>query len=299
MTLRGKILFATLALIWGIPYLLIKVALGALTPASLVFLRTALGALLLLPFVLQRGNLRPLVSRWRPLLAYTVVELAIPWVLLSDAERRVSSSMAGLMVATVPLAGALLSRFTGDREHLGVLELAGLVLGFTGVAVLLGFGLGSGDARTMAQMLIVILGYALGPWIIARFLSDLPVLEVVTASLAFCALVFAPIGIHQLPHRMPPLPILGSVAALGVLCTAVAFIAFFNLIAEVGSTRATVVTFLNPAVAVLAGVLLLGEPFTASTAAGFALILGGAWLATGRGRGLGRLSERLVAFTQD
>jgi drug/metabolite transporter (DMT)-like permease len=284
MTKRGKILFVALALIWGIPYLLIKVAMGGLTPASLVFLRTALGAVLLLPFVLARGNLRVLASRWRPLLLFTVAELAIPWVLLFDVERRVTSSLAGLMVASVPLVGALLSRFTGGRDRLGGLEIGGLVMGFAGVVILLGFNLGIGDPWAIVEMLLVVVGYAVGPMVIARRLSDLPVLEVVTASLVLCALAYAPIGILQLPDRMPSSAILGSVIGLGVLCTAVAFVVFFKLIAEVGPTRATVVAYLNPAVAVIAGVLLLDEPFTASTALGFMLILAGAWLATGRVR---------------
>lgn len=282
MTKRGKILFVALALIWGIPYLLIKVALDGLTPASLVFLRTALGAVLLLPFVLARGNLRALASRWRPLLLYTVAELAIPWVLLSDVERRVDSSLAGLMVASVPLVGALLSRLTGGRDRLTALEAGGLALGFVGVVILLGFNLGTGDPWAIVEMLLVVVGYAVGPMVIARRLSDLPVLEVVTASLALCALIYAPLGILQLPDRLPSPAVLGSLAGLGVLCTAVAFVAFFQLIAEVGPTRATVVAYLNPAVAVLAGVLLLGEPFTTATALGFVLILAGAWFATGR-----------------
>jgi drug/metabolite transporter (DMT)-like permease len=284
MTSSGKFLFVALALIWGIPYLLIKVAMGELTPASLVFLRTALGAVLLLPFVLGRGNLRALVARWRPLLLYTVAELGIPWVLLSDVERRVDSSLAGLMVASVPLVGALLSRLSGGRDRLSGLEVGGLALGFTGVVILLGFNLGAGDPWAILEMLLVVVGYAVGPMVIARRLSDLPVLEVVAASLVICAVAYAPLGIHQLPVHLPSPAVIGSVLGLGALCTAVAFVAFFKLIAEVGPTRATVVTYLNPAVAVLAGVLLLGEPFTVTTALGFVLILAGAWFTTGRGK---------------
>lgn len=282
MTNRGKLLFAALALIWGIPYLLIKVAMGELAPASLVFLRTGLGALLLLPLVLARGHLRSLLPRWKPLVLYTVVELAVPWVLLSDAERRVTSSLAGLLVATVPLVGALLARLTGGRERLGAPAIAGLFAGLAGVGVLLGFDLGSGSGWAIAEILVVVVGYAAGPIVIARQLSDLPVLEVVAASLGLCALAYAPIGILQLPDHLPSPQVVGSVLALGAVCTALAFVVFFKLIAEIGATRATVVTYLNPAVAVLAGGLFLGEPFTPATGLGFSLILGGAWLATGR-----------------
>ena len=284
MTRRGWLLFAGLGVIWGIPYLLIKVAVRELTPASLVFLRTAIGAGLLLPVVLVRGNLRALLPRWRAVVLFTVIELAIPWVLLSDAERRLTSSLAGLLVASVPLVGALLARLGGDHEPLGGRRLAGLAVGLGGVVALLGLDVGGGDALTLAEMAVVVLGYALGPLVISRRLSDLPALDVVAASLGLCALAYAPVGIAQLPHNLPALPVVGAVVALGVLCTALAFLLFFRLIAEIGPVRATVITYVNPAVAVAAGVALLGEPLTLGTATGFVLILAGSWLATGAAR---------------
>lgn len=281
MTRRGWILFIALSVIWGIPYLLIKVAVRDLTPATLVFLRTALGAALLLPVVIARGDLRALLPRWRPLLLFTVVEMAIPWVLLSDAERRVTSSLAGLLVASVPLVGALLSRLAGGHEPLGGRRLAGLAVGLAGVAALLGLDVGGGNAFTIAEMAVVVVGYAVGPLIVSRRLSGLPTLDVVAASLVINAVLYAPVGIAQLPSAMPGLPVIGAVVGLGVLCTALAFVLFFQLIAEVGPVRATVITYLNPAVAVAAGVVLLGEPLTPGTLTGFVLILGGSWLATG------------------
>jgi drug/metabolite transporter (DMT)-like permease len=280
VTRRGWWLFVGLSLIWGIPYLLIKVAVSELTPASLVFLRTAIGAGLLLPVAIARGNLRALVPRWRPVVLFTVVELAVPWFLLSDAERRVSSSLAGLVVASVPLVGALLSRLSGGHEALGGRRLAGLAVGLGGVVALLGLDIGSGDVIAVAELALVVVGYALGPLVISRGLSGLPSLDVVAASLGLCALLYAPMGIAQLPAALPALPVTAAVIALGVLCTAVAFLLFFRLIAEVGPVRATVVTYVNPAVAVVAGVALLGEPLTAGTMAGFVLILAGSWLAT-------------------
>jgi drug/metabolite transporter (DMT)-like permease len=274
-------LFIALGVIWGIPYLLIKVAVRDLTPASLVLLRTALGAAILLPVVARRGNARALLARWRPIALFTVVEMAIPWLLLSHAERRVTSSLAGLFMASVPLVGALLSRVTGRHEPLGGRRLVGLVVGLGGVIALLGLDLGRGDAVAIVELAIVALGYAIGPMIISRRLSDLPVLDVVAASLALCAIGYAPVGIAQLPHEMPGLDVVGAVAVLGIVCTSVAFLLFFRLIAEVGPVRATVITYVNPAVAVAAGVVLLGEPFTSGTGVGFVLILAGSWLATG------------------
>jgi drug/metabolite transporter (DMT)-like permease len=287
VTRRGWWLFVGLALIWGIPYLLIKVAVRELTPASLVFLRTSIGAALLLPVAIGRGDLRALLPRWRPVVLFTAVELAVPWLLLSDAERRVSSSLAGLVVASVPLVGALLARVSGGHEgRLGSRRLTGLAVGLGGVVALLGLDIGSGDAFAVAELALVVLGYALGPLIVSRGLADLPTLDVVAASLGLCALVYAPVGIAQLPAAMPAPSVVGAVLGLGVLCTALAFILFFQLIAEVGPLRATVITYVNPAVAVAAGVTLLGEPLTAGTVAGFVLILAGSWLATGAGRPL-------------
>jgi drug/metabolite transporter (DMT)-like permease len=281
VTRRAWVLFVALGVIWGVPYLAIKVAVRELSPASLVFLRTSLGAALLLPLVVRGGGVRALLARWRPIALFTLVEMAIPWVLLAHAERRVTSSLAGLFMASVPLAGAALARALGGHEPLGSRRAVGLVVGLSGVVALLGLDLGSGDAGAVAALAVVALGYAVGPVIIARRLSDLPVRDVVAASLLLCAVGYAPAGIAQLPAALPGADVLASVVVLGVLCTAVAFVLFFGLIAEVGAVRATVITYVNPAVAVAAGVALLGEPFTLGTALGFVLILAGSWLATG------------------
>jgi len=282
VTRRGWALFAGLAIIWGIPYLLIRVAVREVTPASLVFLRTAIGATLLLPLSLARGRPRALLARWRPLALFTVLELAIPWLLLSDAERRLTSSLAGLLVASVPWVSALAVRLLGSHQPLGARGLAGLAVGLGGLVALLGLDVGGGDWLTLGQMVLVVLGYALGPIVLARGLSDLPSLDVVAGSLTLCAIAYAPFGIAQLPSTLPSPQALGAVATLGVLCTAVAFILFFKLIAEVGPVRATVVAYVNPAVAVALGVVALGEPLTVGTLVGFPLILLGSWLAAGR-----------------
>jgi drug/metabolite transporter (DMT)-like permease len=281
VTRRGWLLFIALGVIWGIPYLLIKVAVRELTPATLVFVRTALAAALLLPAVVLRGDARALLARWRAVLLFTLVELAIPWLLLARAERRVTSSLAGLFMASIPLVGAALSRAAGGHEPLGPRRLVGLAVGFAGVVALVGLDLGRGDALAIVELGIVALGYAVGPMIVSRSLSGVRALDVIAASLTACAAAYAPLGIAQLPAALPAPQVVGAVVVLGVACTAVAFLLFFALIAEVGPVRATVITYVNPAVAVVAGVALLGEPFTAGTAAGFVLILSGSWLATG------------------
>ena len=275
-----------MAIVWGIPYLLIKVAVGAFTPATLVFVRTALAALMLLPFTVALGQLGPVLRRWRIVLIFAVVEIAGPWFLLSDAERRLSSSLSGLLIAAVPLVGALLAWLTRSDERIGGRRLIGLFVGLLGVAILVGFDVGGGDLRAAGEIALVVLGYATGPLIIARKLKDLPSIGVVTASLLFTAVVYAWLGLTQLPATLPPANALAATVALAAVCTALAFPLFFALIAEVGPVRATVITYVNPAVAVLAGVVLLGEKFRVSTGAGFVLIIAGSFLATRRSRAI-------------
>jgi len=283
MTRRGALLFAAMCAIWGLPYLLIKVAVRDLQPATLVFFRTAIGAVILVPIALVRGELRPVIARWKPLVLYTVVELGIPWVLLSTAEQRLPSSLSGLLVAAVPLVGAVLSRSVKDRDPLGTRGMVGLVVGLAGVAALVGFDVSGADTGSVAIVAFVVIGYAIGPLILAHGLGDLPSMGVVAASLLLCATAYAPFALTRLPAAVPSWRVTASVIVLGVVCTALAFVLFFHLIGEIGPVRATVITYVNPAVAVVLGVAFLHESFGVATAFGFALILVGSLLATGLG----------------
>jgi drug/metabolite transporter (DMT)-like permease len=270
-----------IAFIWGIPYLFIKIAVGELTPATLVLLRSALAALLLLPIALARNDLARLRPYWKWILAYTFVEVAAPWYLLSDAERRISSSLAGLLIAAVPSIGAVLALVIGG-ERLDSRRIVGLALGFLGVAALVGLDVHVDDLGAIGQVGLVSLGYAIGPIIIERKLGGVPAMGVVAASLGLTTIVYAPFGIAQLPSALPSPPVLFAVAVLGIVCTALAFVVFFALIAEVGGPRATVITYVNPAVALALGVVLLNEPLTLGIAIGFVLIVLGSVLATRR-----------------
>jgi drug/metabolite transporter (DMT)-like permease len=284
VTRRGALLFAGLCLAWGIPYLLIKIAVDELTPVALVFLRTGLAAVLLLPLALARGQVLPVLRRWRPLLAYTVIEMAIPWVLLTEAERHLTSSLTGLLIAAVPLVGAALAFFGSARERTGPVALAGLLLGMLGVGVLVGFDVDGANLGAVGALGVVVVCYAVGPAILARSLGDLSGLGVVACSLAICALLYTPLGVFQLPNSMPSRPVVVSVLLLVVICTAVAFLLLFALVAEIGPVRATVITYVNPAVAVAAGAIVLDEAITVVTVIGFTLIIAGSVLATRRGR---------------
>jgi len=215
--------------------------------------------------------------------AYTAAEVALPWVLLSDAERRLPSSLTGLLVAAVPLIGVLLARLSGSDERCGGRRLLGLLLGLAGVAALVGLDVSGSNLGAVGEVGLVALGYAIGPMIIARRLSGVPALGVVAASLALTAVIYAPFGLAQMPSALPSPRVLGAVGVLALVCTAVAFLLFFALIGEVGPVRATVITYFNPAVALVLGVVLLREAFTLGAGAGFLLILLGSFLATRRG----------------
>jgi drug/metabolite transporter (DMT)-like permease len=276
------VLFCALCVIWGIPYLLIKVAVRDFSPATLVFGRTAIGALLLAPLAVRNGGLRVLLPRWRALIVYTVVELAIPWFFLSSAERRLSSSLSGLLVASVPLIGAVLALAGFADDRLDWRRTAGLLIGLGGVVAVLGLDIKTSDLGSVGEVGLVAVGYALGPQIIARQLAGLPGLSVAAGSLGLAALGYAGPAMAELPRHWPGAGPVASVVTLGVVCTALAFVLFFGLIAEAGPVRATVITYFNPAVAVALGAAVLGEPFTVGTALGFVLIIAGSALATRR-----------------
>jgi drug/metabolite transporter (DMT)-like permease len=288
---RGWVLFFAMGVIWGIPYLLIRVAVRAFPPPSLVLARTLPAALLLLPIAVHRGELRAALERWRWVVVFAVVEMVLPWLFLSSAEEHLASSTAGLLIASVPLIAAVLypvlspGHDTMDRRR-----LAGLLIGFAGVAALVGIDVGGTDLTAVAEMLVPAVGYALGPLIISRRLAGAPNLGVVGCSVAVVALVYAGPGADRWPAHVTAEEWL-AVATLALVCTALAFVLMFELVAEIGPSRSTVITYVNPAVAVLLGVTLLGEPFTAGIAVGFPLIILGSALAT-------RGPEELTAVAQ-
>jgi drug/metabolite transporter (DMT)-like permease len=280
VTRRGLVLFGLMSLIWGIPYLFIRVAVDEITPATLVFGRTAIGTLILLPIALLRVDLRAVLARWRWVVAFAVAEIAIPWVLLGSAEQHISSSLAGLLIAGVPLAGAVIALTTGSVDRVGRTGVVGLLIGLLGVGAIVGGDFEASNLAALLQVAVVVIGYAVGPAILSRRLNGLPAVGVMALSLCLSAVVYAPIAAVQWPSAVPSTNALLSVAVLGILCTAAAFLLFAALITEIGPVRATVITYVNPAVAALLGVVVLREAFTVAMGAGFALVILGSTLAT-------------------
>ncbi|MCF3962549.1 DMT family transporter, partial [Streptomyces fuscigenes] len=287
MTRRGWALFAVMSVVWGVPYLLIKVAGEEVAPPVVVFARTALGALLLLVPALRAGGFGALRGHWPAVLAFAACEVIGPWWLLSDAERRLPSSLTGLLVAAVPIVGIGLAYLAGGRERLGPVRWAGLALGLAGVFLLAGRQVAGGDLWSITEVFLTVLGYAFAPMIAARRLADVPSLPMTAACLSVAALCYLPLAVLSRPSRMPDGGALAALGTLGVVCTALAFLAFFALIREAGTARAMVFTYVAPVVAVLAGVLFLGEPLTGTVIASSVLVVAGCVLATGRGGGTG------------
>jgi drug/metabolite transporter (DMT)-like permease len=273
------------------------VAVGGVPVPVLVLARVGIGAVLLLPLAVRRRQLGALRPQWRWLAAFAVVEIITPWLLLSDAERRLSSSMTGLLVASVPIIVVVLARLTGGTERLTATRWSGLLAGLGGVALLAGPSAAGGNAWSITEVLLVALCYATGPLIASRKLADLPPLGMTAVCLGLAAVVYSVPAALTWPSAMPSWRVLGALAGLAVVCTAAAFVIFFQLIAEVGPARASVITYVNPAVAVALGVSVLGERFTPSMAGAFALILGGSIFATRSGQRRAALPEREPART--
>lgn len=284
MSRRGWLLFVALCIVWGIPYMFTRIAVREVAPPTLVFLRTLPAALLLIPFALHRRELRPLLAHWRWIVVYTAAELALPWLLLSHAQQRISSSLAGLLVASVPLIAAVLYGKAGGADVYDWRRKAGLIMGFAGVAALVGIDVGSSDPLAIVEVTVVALCFATGPYIVSRRLADVPILGVIAASLLLNALIYTPAVVLWPPASLSRETIV-AVLVLSLVCTALAFLLFFNLVREVGPSRTTIVTYVNPLVAVLLGVVVLSEPFTLGIAVGMPLVLLGSALATAPSRG--------------
>jgi drug/metabolite transporter (DMT)-like permease len=293
MSRRAWILFASVSVIWGVPYLFIKVALdeGA-SPMLVAWGRVAIGAALLLPIAWKLGYLDGLRAKARPLVAFSIAECGLPWWLIPLGEQHVSSSLAAILIASLPLVTALLAFRIDHTERVRGMRLIGLFIGLGGVVLLLGIDVGGQGSQILGALAILgaTLCYATGLFIVKRHFSDVNPIGAVAVALAISTVMLAPAGLGSIPGSEVSGGAVGSIVVLGAVCSALALILFFNLIADVGATRASVITYVNPAVAVLLGVAILGESLSAAAVAGMLLILAGSWLSTG-----GRLPPGLAA----
>lgn len=283
MSWRAWITFSILCVLWGVPYFFIKLALNDLSPAFIAWSRLALAALVLAPIAAHRGVLVPAFRHKAAIVGFAILELVIPFSLISFGEQWISSSLAGVLVATVPLTVLVIAPLFGIKEQITLRRIVGLLAGLFGVVVLLGI-----DSVSMVQQWIgvacifgAVIGYAIGPLIVQRYLSDVDELGALSASLIVSALVLLPAALWTAPQAVPSALSLASVAILGLFSTALALLLYFYLINHAGAARSSVVAYVCPGVAALLGVAVLHEQFGIISALGLALILVGSWLATG------------------
>ena len=284
MTRKGWPLFIAMSVIWGIPYLFIKIAVRELDPAVVVFARVGIAALVLLPIAARRGMLRPLRERWLMVAALALVQIVGPFLLISYGEQHIASSLTSLLIAADPLLVVLFALRFDASERVNGPRLIGLLIGMIGVVTLLGLDVG-GDAQRLLGAIFVLLaaaGYAASTLLIKRpAIASLPTLGVVTVECITATIVLLPLALTRLPNKLPSIGVIASLLVLGLICTALAYLIFYALVAEVGAGRAAVITYVNPAVSVFLGVTLLAEPLNAAIIVGFLLILLGSWLSTG------------------
>ena len=284
MSRRAWTAFAAVSLIWGVPYLLIKLAVrGGMTPIPLAWGRVTIAAILLLALARRRGSLASLKGRWRWLAAYAVVEVSLPFPLIAFGEQHVASSLAAIVIASVPLIGALLAMRFDHAERPTRTRGLGLLVGFAGVIALVGVQVQGNGSELLGTgaLLLASVGYAGGPMLIKHKLGGLDASAAIGGSLAIASVILAPAAALDLPSRVPSAGSMIDVVVLGLVCTAAAFVIFTILIREAGTSRATVITYINPVIAVALGVVLLGERPGAGAVAGLLLILAGSWLSTG------------------
>lgn len=282
MSARAWALFATVSVIWGMPYLFIKIAVDEMSPSVVAWSRLALAAAILLPVAWKLGALRGLRERWRILTLFAAVEMAIPWPLISFGEVHITSSLAAILIAAVPLFVALIALRFDHSERPTPTRLVGMLIGLAGVAALVGIDIGGRTDELLGALAVLLAAfcYAIGPMIVKRRLSDVDPLGPVAASLAIATLLVTPFAAADIPDSVPSGEAVASIAVLGLVCSALAFLFFFRLIAEVGAGRATVITYVNPVVALALGVAVLDESVTTGVVVGLLLILAGSWLST-------------------
>jgi drug/metabolite transporter (DMT)-like permease len=284
VTWRVLLTFVALSVIWGIPYLLIKLAVAEIPPLDVAWGRLALGAVILLPVAWKRGALGTAAAHWRAVCAFALAELVVPFPLISLGERWISSSLTAILIATLPFIVILLAPLFGVRERPTVRRSSGLACGFVGVVVLLGIDPVHGLLAWagVACVVVAVFGYASGSLIVQRHLHGVDEFGAVALSLAVATILLLPPTLMDRPAYMPSRLAIGSVIVLGAVCTATALWLYFYLVTKVGAARATVFTYVNPAIATLLGVFVLGEPLGVASIVGLALILLGLWVAARR-----------------
>jgi drug/metabolite transporter (DMT)-like permease len=282
MSRRGWSLFILCGFLWGVPYLFIRIAVRDFSPSSIVFARVAIGSLILIPISLRHGTLRIALRGYKYIALYALTEIIGPWFLITRAETKIPSGLTGLLVATVPIWSTIFASLAGDKTVWHHKRLVGIVVGFIGVVALVGIESFSGktDLESILAVLLASVGYGYAVNMISKKLPGVSGIAINAVAMAMATIVYAPFAIAQWPHGQVATSSILSMIALGILPTAMAFIVFFAIMDEIGAARASLVTYLNTAFAVLLGVLILSEPLTLGMAIGLPMVLIGSYLAS-------------------
>ncbi len=282
MSKRGLALFTALSIIWGTPYLFIKYALEDFDPIFIVFARSAPTAIVLLLLVWWQGKLKNNWKFWKYCTLFAVIEMVFPWYFVTAAEQSVSSGLAGLMLAVVPIFAVITSKIRGEDNAFNFRRIAGIAIGILGVFALVGVDSLKSDINLIAILMLIgaALGYATAPVLISTKLKEADSTSVIAISSLAVTLIYLPFIPSHFPTHTPSASGIWAIIILAVVSTIGGFAVFFALIAEVGPMKATLITYINPAVAILLGVIFLGEELTLGLLIGFPLVLGGSWLAS-------------------
>ena len=285
MSRRAWFLFILVGFLWGIPYLFIKVAVdpdNGFSPATVVFLRTAIGAAILIPIAIKQRQLIAAVRGWRYVAGYALLEMIGPWILIGTAEQKISSGLAGLLVASVPIWATIFASMRGDKTVWHHKRLLGIVIGFIGLIAVVGFEsiTGSADPLSIGMVLVASIGYSYAVMMVQGALPHVSGIAINAVAMAITALFYLPFSIVQWPTHEISQDAIRAIVGLGVLSTGAAFAAFFTLANMIGVARGSLVTYLNTAFAVVLGVVILGEPLTTGIILGLPLVLIGSYFAS-------------------
>jgi drug/metabolite transporter (DMT)-like permease len=280
MDRRAWFWLLALGAIWGASYLFIAIGLRDLSPAMVAFLRIALAAAVLIPVAAAQGALAGARRYAGWLVLVGAVQVAGPFVLISAGEEEISSSLAGILVAAAPLWTAVLAIWVDPQERSHGFRLVGVLVGFSGVGLLLGVDLGGGGSELLGGIAVVTaaLGYAVGGFLVKHRLTGMAPVGMSGLVMSASALLLLPAAFATAPDSFPSLGPLAAVVALGVVGTGIAFAIFYWLISTVGPARTLIVTYVAPGFAIVYGAVFLSERITVATIAGLALILVGCWL---------------------
>jgi drug/metabolite transporter (DMT)-like permease len=285
MSRRAWFLFILVGFLWGIPYLFIKIAVdpdNGFSPAAVVCLRTAIGAAILIPLAMRQGQLGAAIRGIKYVAPYALLEMIGPWILIGTAEQKISSGLAGLLIASVPIWATIFASIRGDKTVWHHKRLMGIVVGFIGLIAVVGFEsiAGGSDALSIAMVLVAAIGYSYAVMMVQGALPHVSGIAINAVAMAITAIFYLPLTIIQWPTHEISSEAINAIIGLGVLSTGAAFVAFFALAAMIGVARGSLVTYLNTAFAVVLGVIILDEPFTTGMALGLPLVLIGSYFAS-------------------